>query len=56
MQFLLDITWSPDGKYVTGTLRPVIEGEGAQFSGTLEFMTRIEKLLSRELSGEGEET
>ena len=55
MQFLLDITWSPDGKYVTGTLRPVIEEEDAQFSGTLEFMTRIEMLLSRELSGGSDE-
>ncbi|MGA2838436.1 MAG: hypothetical protein ABSF84_17775 [Acidimicrobiales bacterium] len=52
MQFLLDITWSPDGKHVSGTLRPLIQEDAAPFTGTLEFIARIEELLAGALAGE----
>ena len=52
MQFLLDITWSPDGTHVRGTLRPLIQQDVAPFTGTLEFIARIEELLADALAGE----
>ncbi len=52
MQFLLDITWSPDGKQVSGTLLPLTQEDVAPFSGTLEFIARIEELLGGVVAGE----
>ena len=52
MLFLLDITLSPDGQHVSGTLRPLIHEDVAPFSGTLEFIARIEELLGRAMAAD----
>ena len=50
MELLLDITWSPGGEHLQGTLRPLTKGEPVPFSGTLELVTRVEELLVDEAS------
>jgi hypothetical protein len=53
MRFLLDIMWSPDGKHLEGTLRPVAGSHESSFTGTLDLMRRIESLLDGPPEGEG---
>jgi hypothetical protein len=53
MQFLLDITWSPDGKHLMGTLRPMGRSDESSFTGTLDLMRRIESLLDGSPEGGG---
>jgi hypothetical protein len=53
MQFLLDITWSPDGKHLMGTLRPMARSDESSFTGTLDLIRRIESLLDGSSEGDG---
>ena len=50
MELLLDISWSPGGEHLRGTVRPLNKGEPVPFSGTLELVTRVEELLVDEIS------